>query len=142
MLKGIHPLLEPDLLRTLAAMGHGDEIVIVDANFPAESTARRLHRLPAVGTTEAAEAILSVLPLDSFVDEPVLRMEPGSPDAMPDNHAELHAAANAAEGREVAMGGVERFAFYERAAKAYAVVATGDLRPYGCFILVKGVIFE
>lgn len=145
MLKGIDPLLSADLLWALASMGHGDEIALVDANHPAERIARatvtgRLIRLPGASMQEAARAILSLLPLDSFTPDPVRRMEVvGDPAAMPQAQRDVQAElARAAPG--LAMQGIERFAFYEAAQKAFAIVQTGDMRPYGCFLFRKGVI--
>ena len=141
MLKGIDPLLGPDLLRVLAAMGHGDEIVIADANFPAEANARRLVRLDGVDATRAAEAILSVLPLDEYVAAPAAVMAVvEDPDVEPAIVAEFRRLAAAAHGQPVTFERVERFAFYERARRAFAIVATGERRPYGNLILTKGVL--
>jgi L-fucose mutarotase len=146
MLKSIDPLLNADVLYALRAMGHGDELVICDTNFPADAVAREtvlgeLLRIDNVSAAQAARAILSVLPLDSFVDQPALRMEiVGSPDQLPDVQTEVQAQIDAAEGRSWPMGSVERFEFYERAKNAYCVIQTGERRFYGCFILKKGVI--
>jgi L-fucose mutarotase len=146
VLKSIDPLLNADVLHALRAMGHGDEIVLCDTNFPADSVARatvlgRLLRIDNVTAWRAARAVLSVLPLDGFVEAPASRMEVvGRPDEIPDVQREVQAEIDAAEGRPWPMGGIERFAFYERARKAYAVIATGERRFYGCFILKKGVI--
>lgn len=147
MLKGIDPLLHADLLHVLAEMGHGDDLALVDANYPAATTARRttsgkLIRLDGVDIQTAARAICSVFPLDTFVDDPLRRMEVvGDADTVPDVQREVHAVVSEAEGREVPIVGVERFAFYDAAARAFAVVATTDQRAYGCFLLRKGVIF-
>ncbi len=146
MLKGLDPLLTPDLLHVLRAMGHGDDLVICDANFPAASVAAHtIHgealRLPDVTAARAVAAVLSLMPLDSFVDHPAERMEiVGAPGDIPPVQREVQAAIDAAEGRAVPMGSIERHAFYARAKGAYAVVATGERRFYGCFILKKGVI--
>jgi L-fucose mutarotase len=146
LLKAIDPLLNADVLHALRAMGHGDDVVLCDTNFPADSIARatvlgKLLRIDNVTAARAARAVLSVMPLDSFVDAPASRMEVvGSPDEIPEVQREVQAEVNAAEGRSWPMGGVERFAFYERARQAYAVVVTGERRFYGCFILKKGVI--
>ena len=141
MLKGLDPLLPPDLLHALAAMGHGDELALVDRNYPATSTSQRLIRLDGADTAAAARAILSLLPLDTFVPEPLLRMEVvGSPDEVTAVQRELAGIATEIEGREVAMGSVERFAFYERSRGAFATVITGEDAPYACFLLIKGVI--
>lgn len=143
MLKGLDPLLNADLLHVLAAMGHGDELALVDCNFPAASHATRLVRLDAVDTTRAAEAIFGVLPLDTFVAEPLVRMEiVGDAATVAPVHLALQACAERAEGRPVSMASLEREAFYARACSAFAVVATGDQRPYGCFLIVKGVHYK
>jgi L-fucose mutarotase len=145
MLKGIDPRLNADVLRVLRAMGHGDALVIADANFPSDSVARAtttgaLLRMDATGP-EAVNAILSVLPLDDFVDDFAARMEVvGAPDEIPPVQAEVQAEIDAAEGRSRPMTSIERFAFYDAARAAYAVVQTAERRFYGCFILRKGVI--
>jgi len=146
MLKGVDPVLSPDLLWVLASMGHGDDLALVDSNHPAETIARattsgRLIRLPGVAIDRAAKAILSVFPLDSFVDDPVRRMQVvGRPIDIPPVQHEVAAVVAAMAGRPIEMVGVERFAFYESARRAFAVVQAGDPRPYGCFLLRKGVI--
>ena len=146
MLKGIDPLLNADVLQALRAMGHGDDVVLCDTNFPADSVARstvlgRLLRIENVTAPRAARAVLSVMPLDSFVDAPALRMEiVGKPDELPEVQREMQAEVDRAEGRSWPMGSIERFAFYERAKQAYAVIVTGERRFYGCFIFKKGVI--
>ncbi len=146
MLKGIDPLLNADVLHALRAMGHGDDVVLCDTNFPAHSVARAtvlgsLLRLDNVTAARAARAVLSVMPLDSFVDAPASRMEVvGKPGEIPAVQQEVQAEIDAAEGRPWPMGSVERFAFYERAKQAYAVIVTGERRFYGCFIFKKGVI--
>ena len=141
MLKNLDPLLNADLLYTLSAMGHGDEIAIVDANFPADSVARKLVRLDGVTAPRALKAVLSLMPLDDFVDYPANVMGVvGDPDAIPDPVREFGEAIDAAEGKHWDLGKVDRFAFYDRAKKAYAVVATGETRLYGCILLTKGVI--
>jgi L-fucose mutarotase len=140
MLKGLDPLLGPDLLHVLAAMGHGDEIVIADGNFPAASLARRLVRLDGVDAPRALRAILSVLPLDTFTPRPVAVMAVvGDPRAVPEPVREFQALVDAAAGRSVTFESLERLAFYDRARAAFAVVATGERRPYGNILLVKGV---
>ena len=141
MLKGLDPLLNADLLYALAAMGHGDEVALVDRNFPAASTARRLVAVTGVGVSQAALAILSLLPLDTFVDHPVTRMEVvGHPDEVPEVQQEVFALCRRAEGRPLQVASLPREDFYERARRAFAVVATSEPRPYGCFLLTKGVI--
>ena len=129
MLWGIDPLLDADLLYALRRMGHGDEIAIVDANFAGVSSAR------------AVEAILSVMPLDSFVTDPALRMEVvGDPVAVPPVQQEVQQAIDRAAGRRVPLVGIERYAFYDRASEAFAILVTGERRHYGCFIFKKGVL--
>lgn len=146
MLKSIDPLLNAEVLAALRAMGHGDDLVLCDTNFPADSVARatvlgRLLRIDNVTAPRAARAILSVFPLDSFVDHPAERMEVvGRPEEIPEVQRELQAEIDRAEGRSWPMGSIERHAFYDRARKAYCVIATGERRFYGCFILKKGVI--
>jgi L-fucose mutarotase len=146
MLKNLDPLLTPELLGALAAMGHGDELVLCDVNFPADSLSRttihgRPIRLAGANAPRAARAILSLFPLDSFVEEPALRMAVGDePDALPDVHREVQEAIDAAVGRPTPLGALERFAFYERARSAYAIVATGERRFWGCFVFAKGVV--
>jgi L-fucose mutarotase len=140
MLKGIDPLLTPDLLRLLAQAGHGDMIAVVDRNFPAYSQGAPTIDLPGVDVTQALRAIAALLPIDvDFLDTPVQHMltvggEPGP--AVDDVHAVLVAA----EGREVAMEGLERFAFYAAAKRAFVIVRTSDQRPYADFLVAKGVI--
>jgi L-fucose mutarotase len=141
VLKNIDPLLDAALLGHLAAMGHGDVLAIVDRNYPAASTARRLVSLPGVDVPTAARAILSVLPVDTFVEPAVLRMGAvGDEGVVQEVHADLQAVVDEAEGRPVPSAPVERFEFYRRAAAAYVVVATTEARPYGCFLLTKGVV--
>jgi L-fucose mutarotase len=141
MLRGLDPLLHADLLHALASMGHGDELAVVDANFPAASVARRLVRLDGVGTPRALAAVLSVLPLDDFVDTPAHVMAVvGNPLAVPDVVREMQPLVDRAAGRPVRLPALERFAFYERARQAFAVLRTGEARPYGNILLAKGVV--
>ncbi len=141
MLKGLALLLGEDLLYVLAAMGHGDQLALVDRNFPAASMSRRLVRLAGADLVTAARAILSVLPLDTFVDQPVVRMEVvGAPNEVPQVQAEILALCQEAEGRELEMGSLRREDFYARAKESFAVVATSEARPYGCLLFTKGVI--
>jgi L-fucose mutarotase len=146
MLKGIDPILNADVLYVLESMGHGDDVVICDSNFPADAVAQEtvygeLLRINAATSARAAKAILSVLPLDSFVDAPASRMEVvGKPTQVLKVAAEVQREIDAAEGKSWPMGSIERFAFYEAAKNAYAVIQTGERRFYGCFIFKKGVI--
>jgi L-fucose mutarotase len=140
MLKGIDPLLGPDLLSLLRAMGHGDELAIVDANFPAQATASRLVRADGIGAPRMLEAVVSVMPIDDFVLPAAWRMAVvGAPDATTPIAAEFAAALTAA-GYRGDIGALERDAFYARARHAFAVVATGETRLYGNLIVVKGVV--
>ena len=141
MLKGIDPLLSPDLLATLRAMGHGDSIAIVDANFPAESTARRLLRLDGHDAVRVLDAVLSVLPLDDFEADAASRMQVvGEPHAEMPIFAEFRRVIARHELTSAALGSLERFAFYEAARAAFAIVATGETRLYGNILLRKGVL--
>ncbi len=146
MLKNLDNRLNAEVLYALRAMGHGDTLVIADTNFPSDSIARQtvmgeLLRMDNLTCAQAVEAVLSVLPLDTFVDDFAGRMEVvGDPTRIEPVQAEVQAAINAAEGRERTMISIERFDFYERAKGAYAVIQTGERRFYGCFIFRKGVI--
>ena len=126
-------------------MGHGDELIICDTNFPADSVAHetvlgQLLRIDA-SAARVARAVLSVMPLDSFVDKPAERMEiVGKPKEIPPVQAEVQVEIDKAEGKSWPMGSIERFAFYEKAKKAYCVIQTGERRFYGCFVFKKGVI--
>ena len=146
MLKGISPLLNADVLFALRAMGHGDDLVIVDTNFPAESIARqtslgKLLRIDNVSAAEAVAAVLSVYPLDTFVDDAAARMQVvGKPDEIMPVQEEVQNVVDAAEGRHWPLIGIERYAFYERAKQAFCVIQTGERRFYGCFAFRKGVI--
>jgi L-fucose mutarotase len=139
-------LLNADVLYALRAMGHGDRLVICDTNFPADSIARktvlgRLLRIDNVNAARAVAAVLSVLPLDTFVDDAAVRMEVvGNPDEVPIVQQEVQAAIDRAEGRCWPLVGIERHAFYEKAKSAYCVIATGERRFYGCFLFAKDVI--
>ena len=140
MLKGLDPLLTPDLLRFLAAAGHGDVVAVVDRNFPARSSGLPVIDLPGVDVTSALRAICSLLPIDVDVDDaPVRHMLTGAGTPGPAVQ-DVHATLVAAEGREVPLRGLDRFAFYEAARGAYVVVQTGDDRPYACFLVTKGVV--
>lgn len=140
MLKNIPALLGPDLLSTLRAMGHGDEIVIADANFPAEFLGPEVIRADGISATDMLDAILTVLPLDDFVEEAAIGMAVvGDPNAVPPIFGEFEAIlARHEPGRRFST--VERFAFYARAKSAAAVIQTGEARLYGNIILKKGVI--
>lgn len=141
MLKNIDPLLGPELLHILRSMGHGDEITIVDANFPADNKSERLVRLDGHSATRVLETVLSVLPLDDFVECPAYRMEVvGNADEVPLICDEFQAVIDRNEAITVQLGKIERYAFYDRVENSYAVIATGEERLYGNIILKKGVI--
>lgn len=143
MLKGIDPLLTPELLHALRAMGHGDTIAIVDANFPAASTGPQVVRLAGASATAAADAILSVLPLDDFVPESAWCMEVvGDPAADLPIYGEFRAAMSRHEGPGQQLAKLERFKFYAEAAKAFVIVSTNETRLYGNLLLKKGVVRE
>ena len=144
MLKGINALLNADVLYTLRAMGHGDDLIIADTNFPSDSVAREtvlgeLLRIDA-SAAEVVRAILSVYPLDTFVDDAAGRMEVvGEPKTILPVMKEVQTEVSAVGGPNPMMS-IERYAFYERAKDAYAVIQTGERRFYGCFALRKGVV--
>ena len=141
MLKGIHPLLHADLLHALAAMGHGDELVIADANFPAASVGRRLLHAAGATSTTMLDAVLTVFPLDSYVKPAALTMAVvGDAEAVPEPVREFAEVFTRHDLAEAEIGHLEREAFYERARAAFAVVRTGELRPYGNILLVKAVV--
>ncbi len=146
MLIGIDPVLDADLLHVLRAMGHGDTLAVVDANYPATTTANYTLRrgpitLNGVDAPRAIAAILSVMPIDTFVPDPVARMEVvGDPGALPPVQQEVQAIVDRAFGKPLPLAGVERMAFYQQARSAFAVVATSERRHYGCFLLKKGVL--
>lgn len=146
MLKGIDPRLNAEVLGALRAMGHGDVLILADTNFPADSIAQQtvlghLLRMDNLTCAQAAQAVLSVFPLDTFVDDFAGRMEiVGKPQEIPPVQSEVQAEIDAAEGRPRPMISIERFAFYDLARTAYAVIQTGERRFYGCFMFRKGVI--
>lgn len=141
MLKGLSPLLTPELLKILCEMGHGDEIVLADGNFPSEAIGQRVVRLDAHAGTDVLKAIMSVFPIDTYSDPNAFLMEvvPGDNVETPiwDEYSHI---MKESEGETVRIGNIERFAFYERAKKAYAVIATGETALYANLILKKGVI--
>lgn len=140
MLRGLDPILGPDLLHALRAMGHGDEICIVDANFPAVSNAKRLIRIDAADAVQVADAILSLMPLDTFVDNAAFVMQVvGKPKEAPPIYGLFqHVIDKHEKGFKIAR--IERFKFYERARTCFAIVTTGERRFYGNLILTKGVV--
>ena len=139
MLRGIDRLLTPDLLHSLAAMGHGDRIAIVDANFPGSSCAERVHYLPGIDAGAVLRAVLSLLPLDDFIPDAAVTMQVvGNPGAVPEAVGEFTRILHEHDGP--APVAIERFAFYELAKTSYAIIQTGEARLYGNVILSKGVI--
>lgn len=141
MLRTIPPILTPDLLWTLAAMGHGDQLALVNANYPAWSKHGRVICLPGVSLADAAAAILHLMPLDDLMGSPACFMIPdGAPHDSLDVHRDLQCVLNQTQGRAVAMQPLVRTQFFERAERAFAAVSTTDNRPFGCFLLTKGVI--
>jgi len=146
MLKGIDQRLSAEVVHILMLMGHGDDLVICDVNHPAatiaaETTYGRLVDMAGCDIPTAARAILSLMPLDTFVPAPVSRMQVvGNPEGVVPIFARMQAVVDAAEGRAVTVQALERFAFYEAAKRSFAIIRTADSGPYGCFILKKGVV--
>jgi L-fucose mutarotase len=146
MLRLIDPVLSAELLYVLMLMGHGDDLVLCDVNHPAATIAKdttygHLLDLPGCDIPRATQAILSLMPLDTFVEQPVMRMRVvGDPDGTVPIFAKMQSTVDACEKRAVNMGAYDRFDFYAAAKKSFAIVRTSDPGPYGCFILRKGVI--
>ena len=141
MLINIDPVLSPELLSVLQSMGHGDRLVLCDANFPAYSNNPLVIRLDGINVPRAARAILSVFPLDSFVPAPVQRMEiDDKPAEVNEVHQDLIDVVKEVSGPNWKIGSIERQQFYEETKNTYCVVSTSERRPFGCFILTKGVI--
>jgi L-fucose mutarotase len=147
MLKGIDPVLSPELLKVLCEMGHGDEVVLADANFTAQSLGRgkTVLRMPGVGVRDACKAVLSVFPLDQFVEQPVTYMQVGDTPAGYRSAAQREVIDDmvaAGAGTSAQCEALERFAFYDRVKGAYAIVQTGEMQAYANFIFKKGVIAD
>jgi L-fucose mutarotase len=146
MLRFVDPIISAELLYAMMLMGHGDDIVICDVNHPAASIARetthgKLIDLSGCTIPQATKAILSLMPLDTFVEQPVMRMRlVGDPNGTVPIFAEMQRVVDACEKRQVAMGAYDRFDFYAAAKKSFAIIRTSDPGPYGCFILRKGVL--
>lgn len=140
MLKGIPDIISPELLKILDEMGHGDEIVIGDGNFPAASNAKRLVRLDGHGVPEILEAILKLVPLDPYVESPVMLMQVTPGDDIDPVIWKDYAKIVKEQSGDFKMSEIERFKFYERASDAYAIVATGETALYANIILKKGVV--
>ena len=146
MLKGIDQKLSAEIVHVLMLMGHGDDLVICDVNHPAatiakETTYGKLIDMAGCDIPTGAAAILSLMPLDTFVPAPVARMQVvGNPDGVVPVFARMQGVVDRAEGRAVMIEPLERFAFYAAAKRAFAIIRTADSGPYGCFILKKGVV--
>ena len=145
MLININPILSPELLFHLRSMGHGERLILPDANFPANTCNDKVIRLDGVGIKEAASAILSVFPLDSFVvsqgGSSALRMEvDDKPEELTETHKEFIDVVKKVSGANWKVGSISRQDFYKEAKDGYCIVTTSDARPFGCFILTKGVI--
>ena len=139
MLKGISKLLSPELLKVLSEMGHGDEIVIADGNFPSENYGKRVIRADGIGGKEMLDAVLSVIPADTYAETNFMLMQTTQGDPTPTIWAEYREIAQKWD-KNIRESQLERFAFYERAKQAYAVIATGEGAVYANIILKKGVI--
>lgn len=142
MLKGISKIVSPELVKTLCEMGHGDEIVIADGNFPAETFGKRVIRADGIGGAVMLKAVLSLIPLDTYSDPNMILMrlmdcDKGKINPVIWNEYEKIAKA---EDENVRIGNIDRFEFYDRAKTAYAVIATGEEAVYANIILKKGVI--
>ena len=141
MLINVNPLISPEILQLIRSMGHGDKFVLSDANFPSYSHANKLYRMDGLNIPQAAEALLTHFPLDSFIAHPVERMEiDGKPDEVNEVHQDLIDIVKKVSGDNWVVGTVERQKFYVEAKKAMAVITTSDTRPYGCFMFTKGVL--
>ncbi|WP_319531478.1 RbsD/FucU domain-containing protein [uncultured Cohaesibacter sp.] len=142
MLRQVNPLLSPDLLHILASMGHGDDLVIVNANFPGDKIARkagaRYTRLDGAPAPEVLRAVLEHLPVDDFVKDPFHVMQ--VPDPKPPILSEFETIIRDVADHPAELTSIDRFAFYDRASTAYAVVQTGERRLYGNIIIKKGII--
>jgi len=141
VLKGIPAVISPDLMHVLMKMGHGDELVIADGNFPADSKAQQIARADGLGVVEILEAVLKFLPIDKFVDDPVAVMKPvNAKEPEPPIWKDFRRLLQMSQGRQIELTQVERFEFYEKAEAAYAIVATSDSALYANIILKKGVV--
>lgn len=141
MLKGVDAVLTGDLLKILDEMGHGDQLLLADRNFPAASTGKPVVRLGEITVLRAAQALFSVFPLDTFVPYPLARMEAyDDPDHVTESQARLIELAQADHSEPLEYEVIPRLEFYQRAKAVFAVVQTLDDTPYSCFILTKGVV--
>lgn len=143
MLKGIDPILTGELLHVLNDMGHGDQLMLVDRNYPAFAVGIPVIQLGEVGVLRSGAALFSVMPLDSFIESPLERMEVSEdPTIITDTQQAFIDLATSAEQRQIACGVVPRLEFYGRAQGCFAIVQTLETAPYSCFILHKGVVFN
>lgn len=143
MLRGISPLISPELLSLLSRMGHGDEIVIADANFPGETICKQVLRADGVSASDLLDAILLLFPIDEYVKDPVVMMQPVAGDtADPALEASYEASVKKHSPKAPGIKKIERFAFYDRAKLAFAAVITGETRKYGNIIIKKGVVIQ
>jgi L-fucose mutarotase len=143
MLKGIDPLLSGEVLHVLDTMGHADQLALVDRNFPAASAGRPVIRLGEVGVVRALSAILTVFPLDSFVEKPLERMEvDDDASVVTENQRRVLDVASREHGTPLEYGVIKRLDFYERVRHVSVVIHTLEPQPWGCFILQKGVVFD
>jgi L-fucose mutarotase len=141
MLKGVPPVMSPELMHILMKMGHGDELVLADGNFPADAKAQQIVRADGLGVVEVLEAILKFLPIDKFVDDPVSVMKPvNAKDPEPTIWKDFRRLLQMNEGRRIELTPIERFEFYEKAETAFAIVATSEAALYANIILKKGVV--
>ena len=141
MLINVNPLISPEILQLIRSMGHGHKFVLSDANFPSYSHANKIYRMDGLNIPQAAEALLTHFPLDSFIPHPVERMEiDGKPSEVNEVHQDLIDTVKKVSGDKWVVGSVERQKFYVEAKKAMAVITTSDTRPYGCFMFTKGVL--
>ncbi|MAG93626.1 MAG: fucose isomerase [Planctomycetaceae bacterium] len=141
MLKGIPPEISPELMHVLMSMGHGDELVLADGNFPADANAQRIVRADGHGVPAILAAVLKFFPIDMFSEDVACVMQPVDAETpTPPIWSDFSGLLSGAEGRNVALTPIERFAFYDRACQAYAIVATGETAVYANLILKKGVV--
>ena len=140
MLKGISPLVFPDLLKALAEMGHGDEIIFSDTHFPAYSLGVPVFQAPGVNVPQMLDAVLPLLKLDDYVEHAAVMMKAMPGDSLDMDYVKLCTEMLQKHGENNPIGFIDRFDFYERAAKAHCVVVTGETRKYGNFLIKKGVI--
>ncbi len=141
MLKGVPQAISPELMYVLMKMGHGDELVLADGNFPADSHAQRIVRADGHGVPAILQAVLKFLPMDTFVDDPALVMQPVDKNAAePLIWKDFRKLLEMSEGRRIETSPIDRFEFYDRARKSYAIVATSESALYANIILKKGVV--